>query len=185
MSDSRRLIDHRRHTMRAKPGEHLNQVGVELARRVGAGEFGAIPRYDLVVTSPSPRAFETAIAIGFAVDEQLDELWMGDAAHDPPIDFAHYATQVRERPRLALFVRRLARVLGSIVDRLPPDGAALVVSHGGVVELSALELLPTANRALWVPAIGYAEGIRLVFEGSQCVGAEPLRVGAADYRVEN
>ena len=28
-----RVIEHRRHTMSAKPGDHLSQVGVDLARR--------------------------------------------------------------------------------------------------------------------------------------------------------
>jgi broad specificity phosphatase PhoE len=185
MSGIRRVIDHRRHTMRRKPGEHLSQAGVELARRVGAGEFGPIPRYDLVVTSPQPRALETAIAIGFAVDEQLDALWMGDAANDLPLDFGKYAEQVHSRPRLGLFVDELARALVAAVARLPEDGTALVVSHGGVVELSAVALLPAARHELWAPPIGYAEGIRLIFEGSDCVAAEPLRVGADDYLVEN
>ena len=68
------VIDHRRHSLRGKPGPHLTQAGVALARRAGDGEFGAVPPYDLVVTSTVPRAFETAIALGFAVDEQLEAL---------------------------------------------------------------------------------------------------------------
>ena len=60
--------------MRTKPGEHLSQLGVYLARRVGSGEFGEVPRYDLVITSTSPRAFETAIILGFAVHERFDFL---------------------------------------------------------------------------------------------------------------
>lgn len=58
-----RTIEHRRHTMRAKPGQHLNQAGVDLARRVGDG----MGRFDRVVTSRLPRAFETAIAMGYAI----------------------------------------------------------------------------------------------------------------------
>jgi broad specificity phosphatase PhoE len=46
--------------MRRKPGAHLSQDGIELARLVGetSGPFS------LVVTSPIPRAIETAIAMG-------------------------------------------------------------------------------------------------------------------------
>ncbi len=65
-----RVVEHRRHTMRTKPGQHLSQAGVELARRVGEG----MGRFDRVVTSRVPRAFETALAMGYAVDEQLEEL---------------------------------------------------------------------------------------------------------------
>ena len=32
-----RYLEVRRHTMRTKPGEHLSQAGVDLARRVGEG----------------------------------------------------------------------------------------------------------------------------------------------------
>src|SRR4051812_18346376 len=65
-----RTIEHRRHTMRAKPGQHLTQEGVDLARRVGDG----MGRFDRVVTSRVPRAYETAIAMGYAVDEQVEAL---------------------------------------------------------------------------------------------------------------
>ena len=58
-----RIIEHRRHTMRVTPGDHLSRAGVDLARRVGE----TMGRYDLVVTSPVARAFETAIAMGFTV----------------------------------------------------------------------------------------------------------------------
>ena len=187
MTEGLRVIDHRRHTMRAKPGEHLSQPGVDLARRVGAGEFGPVPRYQRVVTSPAPRAFETAIAMGFAVDAQADFLWLGDASADVPWPFDPGAVPeiVRTRPRLAGFTAVLARELLAIAAGLPDGGAALLVSHGGLVELSAAVLLPDADHRSWGPPIGYAEGIRLIFEGGRCTGAEPLRVAPADYFVEN
>ncbi len=62
-----RIIEHRRHTLRVKPGQHLSQAGVDLARAVGEG----MGPFDLVVTSALPRAYETAIAMGFAKDEQV------------------------------------------------------------------------------------------------------------------
>ena len=60
------VIEHRRHSWREPPGQHLTQKGVELARRVGE----TMGRFDLVVTSDLPRAFETAIAMGYAVDRE-------------------------------------------------------------------------------------------------------------------
>jgi len=174
--------------MRTKPGQHLSQPGVSLARRVGAGEFGPIPRYDRVVTSPIPRAFETAIAMGWAVDEQSERLWIGDdVAQDLswPLDLDRFPEVARTQPRVAAFLDELARFFESIAHALGDDGAALVVSHGGVVELSALALLPHANHESLKKPIGYAEGLRLVFEDGRCVGVEPLRVGEHDYLVEN
>ena len=48
-----RVIEPRRHTMRVKPGDHLSQAGVDLARRVG----GTMGRYDLVVIEDAAQAF--------------------------------------------------------------------------------------------------------------------------------
>ena len=58
-----KYLELRRHSKRVIPGDHLSQAGVNLARRVGEamGPFG------LVITSTLPRAFQTAIAMGFAV----------------------------------------------------------------------------------------------------------------------
>ena len=185
---SRVLIDHRRHSMRTKPGQHLSQSGVSLARRVGAGEFGPLPRYDRVVTSPIPRAFETAIAMGWAVGEQVERLWIGDdVARDLswPLDLDRFADVARTQPRVATFLDELARLFEAIANDLPSGGAALVVSHGGVVEMSALALLPDASHESLRKPIGYAEGVRLGFEDGRCVGAEALRVSERDYLVEN
>jgi len=65
-----KIIEIRRHSIRSKPGEHLSQQGVTLARLVGEN----LGPFDKVITSTLPRAFETAIAMGFAVDEQLELL---------------------------------------------------------------------------------------------------------------
>src|SRR6266498_442347 len=61
-----KTIEIRRHSIRNKPGDHLSQEGVTLARLVGEN----LGPFDRVVTSTLPRAFETAIAMGFAADEQ-------------------------------------------------------------------------------------------------------------------
>ena len=57
-----RTLEVRRHTHRNAPQPHLSQLGVDLARQVG-DEMG---KFDRVVTSTVPRAFETALAMGHA-----------------------------------------------------------------------------------------------------------------------
>ncbi len=59
-----KFIEDRRHTMRTKPGQDLSQAGVALARRTGE----KLGPFEHVATSTVPRAFQTAIAMGFAVD---------------------------------------------------------------------------------------------------------------------
>jgi len=67
-----RTLEIRRHCFTKKgegrgKGSHLSQEGVTQARAIGA----QIGPFDLVLTSQLPRTLETALAIGFAVDEQL------------------------------------------------------------------------------------------------------------------
>ena len=61
-----KTLEIRRHSIRSPFGDHLNQTGVKLANLVGKN----MGPFDRVVTSTLPRAFETAIAMGFAVDEK-------------------------------------------------------------------------------------------------------------------
>ena len=183
------VIDHRRHSLRAKPGPDLTQAGVALARSVGAGEFGAISGYDRVLTSTVPRAFQTAIAMGFAVDEQLDSLaTMGSAAFadyrwPQPIGVAARAL-LGDGPA-GKFAAAQAELLADVAASLPPEGSALIVSHGGIVEAGAVALLSDADHTAWGPAIGYVEGIRLYFDGAHCQRAELLRLPPDLYLVEN
>ena len=91
-----RIVEHRRHTMRVKPGQHLSQAGIDLARKIG-NNLGPFVR---VVTSDIPRAFETAIVMGFAVDEQVDELANLPAGFEDEVQwnagFASIARVIRE-----------------------------------------------------------------------------------------
>jgi hypothetical protein len=68
-----RWLEVRRHSLTKKGaargrGSHLSAHGVALARAIGA-DLGSVA---YVVTSASPRAVETAIAMGLAVDDTLD-----------------------------------------------------------------------------------------------------------------
>ena len=125
--------------------------------------------------------------MGLAVDEQVEFLWMGEVANDVtwPLAPGEFAQVIRTVPSVARYADMLAQQLRAIAARLPVEGAALVVSHGGVVELSAVALLPDMKHEVWGSPIGYSEGMRLVFDGDRCVDAEPLRVSAEDYLVEN
>jgi hypothetical protein len=78
--------------------------------------------------------------------------------------------------RPAAYARELAELLRAIASRLPEGGRALVVSHGGIVDASAVGCRPDDDFAGWGPSCGYCEGVRLSFEGDRCVAAELLRV---------
>lgn len=173
-----KIVEHRRHTMRTKPGKHLSQEGITLARRVGE----AMGPFDLVLTSTVPRAFETAIAMGFAVTGREDLLSTTGDAVDAEIaqqaaTFAALAAAVRKKGAAWAFGQELERVLRETAERLPDGGRALIISHGGVLELSVVACLPDLNYAPWGPLCDYCEGAELRYGGGQWLSAEVLRVG--------
>ena len=171
-----KTIEIRRHTYRTKPGQHLSQPGVILARRVGetTGPFAR------VITSTVPRAFETAIAMGFAVDEQNELMsTMGpyvDAEAPWPRSPEEYAKAVCRGKAAARYAEQLAEFYDQLVDRLEDGQSTLVINHGGVVELSASACLPHADHASWGPHFECCEGVRLFWEDGKFVNAEILRV---------
>ncbi len=171
-----KTIEIRRHSLRSKPGQHLSQQGVTLARLVGQN----LGPFDRVVTSTAPRAFETAIAMGFAVDEQNEFMsTYGDVveAEAPwPMSPAEYAKVIHQGQAAARYSSLLADCYHRLIDYLADGRAALVINHGGVVELGAVACLPNADHESWGPHFECCEGIRLFWEDGEFINAEILRV---------
>ena len=169
-------LEIRRHSIRNQPGDHLNQTGVTLARRVGQ----SIGPFDLVVTSTLPRAFETAIAMGFAVDEQFELMstYGNDVGREAPwpLSLAGYAEVVSKGGAAARYANQLADVYRKLLHYVSDDHAALVINHGGVLEMGAVACLPDADHFSWGSHFDYCEGIRLFWENDKFVNAEILRV---------
>jgi broad specificity phosphatase PhoE len=118
--------------------------------------------------------------MGFAVDEQLDQLsTLGDdvsAEIDWRAGFAEFARVIRQGGATARFALRQADLWRSIVRALPEGRRALAITHGGIVEASAVACLPQADHVAWGPSCNYCEGVRLAFDGEQFTMVELLRV---------
>lgn len=170
-----RILEVRRHTIRNKPGHNLSQPGVDLARRVGAG----MGRFDVVVTSPLPRAFQTAIAMGYAVDDEIEELaTLGDLgdAYDEWRTFADIERRVGHDKDARKLADRQAKTWKRLARLADDGGRVLAVSHGGVIELGAIACFPDADHAAWGALLGYCEGVRASFDGDAWSSVEVLRV---------
>ena len=171
-----KTIEIRRHSLRSKPGDHLNQPGVSLARLVGEN----LGPFDRVVTSTLPRATETAIAMGFAVDEfnELMSSYGYDVDQEAPWPSfpAEYADAIRRGKAAARYANQLKAVYTKLADYLMDGRAALVINHGGILELGAIACLPDADHTAWGPYFDYCEGIRLFWENGKFVDGEVLRV---------
>lgn len=171
-----KTIEIRRHSIRSGSGEHLNQSGITLARLVGEN----LGPFDRVVTSAAPRAFETAVAMGFAVDEQVE--WMCSYGDDVerevpwPQAFLAYAEAIRRGGAAERYANRLASYYADLANYLAEGRAALVINHGGVLELGVAASFPDADYESWGEAAGYCEGARLSWEEEKCMHAEILRV---------
>lgn len=171
-----KTIEIRRHSVRSQPGDHLNQSGVSLARMVGQN----LGPFDRVVTSTLPRAFETAIAMGYAVDEQNELMSSYGSVVDIeapwPLSLAGYAEVVRKGSAAAEYANQLVEVYTKLVNYIAEGRKALVINHGGVLELGAVACLPNADHIAWGSHFEYCEGIRLFWEDGNFVEGEILRV---------
>jgi len=171
-----KTIEIRRHSIRQKPGDHLSQQGVTLARLIGQN----LGPFDRVVTSTLPRAFETAIAMGFAVDEQseLMNTYRNAVEREAPwpLSLAGYAEVVKAGGAAAKYANQLAAIYAKLANFLADGRAALVINHGGVLELGAVACLPDADYIAWGSHFEYCEGVRLFWKDDKFVDAEVLRV---------
>ena len=110
------VLEVRRHSL-VKDHVHLSQAGVDLARRVGA----SIGPFHRVVISTITRTLETAIAMGFAVDEQLAVL--GEIPPDVWDEVGHHERWGWDEPfvAFAVWLERAGRWCGW-VGRRPRRG---------------------------------------------------------------
>jgi broad specificity phosphatase PhoE len=137
-------------------------------------------KFDRVVTSTIPRAFETAIAMGYAVDEQIEQLGMMSEAVTATIQwdagFTAWLKATQNSSLVAQYTQAMADLLRAIVRTLPEEGRALIISHGGIVEACVAGCMPASTRFVDDAACAYCEGARLTFNEGVVTHFEILRV---------
>jgi len=135
--------------------------------------------FDRVVTSTLPRAFETAIAMGFAVDEQNELMsTYGSAVFNEapwPQPFYNYSEIIKQEGAAARYAYKLAEYYAGLMELIAEGRSALVINHGGVVELGVVGCLPDADFSNWGDSVDYCEGARLYWD-DKFIRAEVLRV---------
>ena len=173
-----KTIEVRRHSIRSKSGQHLNQSGVALARLVGQN----LGPFDRVVTSTHPRAFETAIAMGFAVDEQIELMstYSDNVEHEVPWpqSFAAYAKAVKRGGEAAAVCQSTWRTTTPVwqitwrMDVLRWSLTMAELLNWGWWHPSRMPIYQS-----WGDAVDYCEGARLYWEnGKLIVKRKLLRV---------
>ncbi|HEX2916664.1 MAG TPA: histidine phosphatase family protein [Chloroflexia bacterium] len=171
-----RYLELRRHSLRVPPDIHLSPAGKLLAAEVGS-RMGPFQR---VFSSPLPRALETARAMGFQVEQELDLMGLMPSHAERELNLAHSFAEVAQILQIggaaAEYGRRAADLMLSLVKRLAEGQAALVVSHLGSIESTAITCLPSADYTNWGRLCSYCEGVRLAFEDNKWVDIELIRV---------
>lgn len=168
------VLRHAERQDRSIPQSHLSQAGIEQARVMSA----RFDRFDFVVASTSPRAFETAIAMGFAVDiahpsiEQHSEQIMRDVAEIG--GFSAWAAAYRSKSSVIAYTDHVTSLLKIWLEKVPEGGSLLVVTHGGIVEALATGLLPDSDLTELGGWADYAEGFMAV-EFGEGFELTPLR----------
>jgi len=162
-----KYIEIRRHSIRRQTGAHLTQEGVSLARSIGE----TMGNFSIVVTSPITRAFETAIAMGYAVDDQIELIsTMGEAVSreiDWDTDYAEFSRVYSKNGELTKFSNSLKALIISILKPLSNDGRALMVTHSGLIQAAAVACMPDADHAKLGNSPSYCEGIGLFYDGEK------------------
>ena len=181
-----RTIEIRRHAYTKKgaargKGSHLSMAGVARARRIG-DEIGP---FDLVLTSQSPRTLETAIAMGFAVDEQVEAI--GDISEEVVEEIGHHERWQWEVPfvMFARFVakdgptarmgRRQRMVWSMALESVAANGRVLVISHGRVIECGLVTCFPKGDFTSWGRPFRHCEGVRIDYDEGHFKNMELLR----------
>jgi broad specificity phosphatase PhoE len=171
-------IEIRRHSFTKKgagrgKGSHLSAEGVVLARTIGA----TLGPFDLVLTSHIPRTLETAIAMGFAVDDQLEAL--GDIPADVAHEIGHhdrwawatpfvtFAQVVARGGATARMGQRQRETWAQALDSAPAHGRVLVISHGRVIEAGLVTCLPSGDFAAWGASFQHCEGVQMRYDAGQ------------------
>jgi broad specificity phosphatase PhoE len=173
-----KTLEIRRHCLTKKGeqrghGSQLSSAGVIQARAIGR----QIGPFDWVLTSHVTRTLETAIAMGFAVDEQLEVL--GDIPQDVwdeighqerwdwPQPFVTFAQHVASGGPTARMGQRQRAAWLLALESVPDEGSALIISHGRVIEAGLVACVPEGDFAAWGPPFQHGEGVQLAYQKGQ------------------
>ena len=173
-----RVLEHRRHSLRAPGDPHLSAEGVRLAHSV-APRLGSFRR---VITSTAVRAVETATELGRPAELQLDELRQmpADVGRQvesvvSPASFQKYWKLVQRERAVREFAEGQASLWRRLLSDLPDGSRLLMISHGGIIELGSLAARPQ-EAPTWGLAVAPLEGVRLSLQGQRWVEGAVLRL---------
>jgi broad specificity phosphatase PhoE len=174
------ILEIRRHAERMNVKDDqsaLSAAGRAMCERLAKDA----PKYALVVSSPLPRAKETAERIAGRLDGADPALLpdLGGAAarmFGEMRTLADWALLMRTDVSAQRFAEEQLPAWARIASRVGDKDRVLAVSHGGIVDLPAIVLAAKLGTTLHGASFGYGEGVRVTYAKGAPVKIEELRV---------
>ena len=175
------ILEIRRHAERADRGDEqsaLSRAGWEMAK-VLSKKVGPCA---LVLSSPLPRAKETAELIGGRLDAIepafLPEMGgaIGDRIFGAMRTLADWAEVLREQEDARRFAIEQIAAWARVAARVGEKDRVLAVSHGGIIDLPAIALAQRLRTPLEGPSFGYCEGVVVTYAKGAPTNIEVARV---------
>jgi len=174
------MVEIRRHAERADRGkEHT----LSLAGRAMAESLAKrAPKFALVVSSPLPRAEETAQLLAGRLDAVepgfLPEMGgvIGDRIFGEMRTLADWAEVLREREDARKFASDQLATWARVAMRVGEKDRVLAISHGGIIELPAITLAQRLRTPLDGASFGYCEGVVITYAKGAPTTIEVVRL---------
>jgi broad specificity phosphatase PhoE len=174
------ILEIRRHAERIDRGDDrsaLSAAGRAMCERLAKDA----PKYALVVSSPLPRAKETAERIAGHLDG-VDPALLPDLGGAAARMFgemhalADWELLMRTSESARRFAEEQLPAWARIASRVGERDRVLAVSHGGIVDLPAIVVARQLGATLNGASFGYGEGVRVTYAKGAPVKIEELRV---------
>ena len=175
------ILEIRRHAERTDRGNEqsaLSAAGRALAQSLAK----RAPKFELVLSSPLPRAKETAELIAGRLDGVepgfLPEMGgaIGDRIFGEMRTLVDWAAVLRERDEARKFATEQLATWARVAARVGEKDRVLAVSHGGIVELPAIALAQRLHTPLEGASFGYCEGVVVTYAKGAPTKIEVVRV---------
>jgi broad specificity phosphatase PhoE len=162
------ILEIRRHaerTDRSNEQSALSAAGRAMAESLAK----RAPQFALVLSSPLPRAKETAHLIAGRLDAVepgfLPEMGgvIGDRIFGEMRTLADWAEVLREREDARKFATEQLAAWARVAMRVGEKDRVLAISHGGIIELPALTLAQRLRTPLDGASFGYCEGVVVTY----------------------
>lgn len=173
------VLDIRRHAQRINLADNqsaLAPAGQQMCARLAK----TAPKYALVVSSPLPRAKETALRIAGRLDAVESGLLPDLGSYVSSLfgelrTLADWARLLKEYPDASKFADEQLPTWSRIASRVGDKDRVLAVSHGGIVELPAILLMQRLKLKIDGPSFGYGDGVSVRYAKGDPTALEVLR----------